>query len=634
MNAPSEERQRTEVIARRQKESLFWQVVHGLGSLRLAVFLLITIALAVAVATLCESSFNSKVAHAYIYAAPWFMAWLVMLCVNLLCAALTRWPWQKKHTGFVITHAGIIILLIGAMIGRLTGFEANITLRKGEPSGRLILNETILQMDSPADGDTYMTPFDVSVRVPSEARPRQLTLPGSPIRLVVTQYTENLRLVPAIQPAPEGFAGVPGVELKFSSGMMRQEIDVSLIREPAAGRSFNFFGMAKIEMVEKFTPEQKKITDLSKGLPYREVQMLFARNPTEPVVSNTLDVPSGHRLELLENPGQRGRFFIRSVTSGGIEKIFPVDAKGSVDIGAGPGVKVFVDGYWPDFRMVNGKPATVSREPHNPVAIVRLEGTLVPTGRLSESMPRPVMKIAPLPGGRIEYLITRAGYTTSAGTVKEGDSFAVGWADWQARVVRVLPEAIMATVVREIDESSARMMDPKEMISGLRAHLRDPDGTVGEARWIASGSVEPLPLKGQSHRVGFGLKTLPLPFLMTLEEFEVPRFEGTTDPSDFISRVRFEEMKTGETKTSVIRMNQPASFPADWWRPWTGINYKFSQAQWNPSDVDRTTYQVLYDPGWLCKWIGSLLISVGIFTMFYLKPRLRGRTQTPQDLSQ
>ena len=52
----------------------------------------------------------------------------------------------------------------------------------------------------------------------------------------------------------------------------------------------------------------------------------------------------------------------------------------------------------------------------------------------------------------------------------------------------------------------------------------------------------------------------------------------------------------------------------------TGINYKFSQAEWNPQNLEETTLQVLYDPGWLLKWIGSLGICVGIAIMFYWRP--------------
>ncbi len=38
------------------------------------------------------------------------------------------------------------------------------------------------------------------------------------------------------------------------------------------------------------------------------------------------------------------------------------------------------------------------------------------------------------------------------------------------------------------------------------------------------------------------------------------------------------------------------------------------------ADLKETTLQVLHDPGWLYKWIGSLGIIIGIVIMFYWKP--------------
>jgi len=32
-------------------------------------------------------------------------------------------PWKRHHTGFLLTHLGIIVLLAGALIGRLYGVE-------------------------------------------------------------------------------------------------------------------------------------------------------------------------------------------------------------------------------------------------------------------------------------------------------------------------------------------------------------------------------------------------------------------------------------------------------------------------------------------------------------------------------
>ena len=43
-------------------------------------------------------------------------------------------------------------------------------------------------------------------------------------------------------------------------------------------------------------------------------------------------------------------------------------------------------------------------------------------------------------------------------------------------------------------------------------------------------------------------------------------------------------------------------------------------ASWNPENLDQSTIQILRDPGWLLKWIGSLPVVVGFFIMFYLQP--------------
>ena len=51
----------------------------------------------------------------YIYRGPYFAILLAFLGTNILCAALIRFPWKKRQTGFVITHAGLLIVLAGVV---------------------------------------------------------------------------------------------------------------------------------------------------------------------------------------------------------------------------------------------------------------------------------------------------------------------------------------------------------------------------------------------------------------------------------------------------------------------------------------------------------------------------------------
>ncbi len=97
------------------------RIFRFLSSVKLAVILLMVLIAATAVGTIYESRFDAKVARAYVYEAPWFNAWLILLGVNLAAAAFSRYPWKRHHTGFVITHAGIITLLVGAVVGASGG---------------------------------------------------------------------------------------------------------------------------------------------------------------------------------------------------------------------------------------------------------------------------------------------------------------------------------------------------------------------------------------------------------------------------------------------------------------------------------------------------------------------------------
>ncbi|MEI7721947.1 MAG: cytochrome C biogenesis protein ResB, partial [Verrucomicrobiota bacterium] len=183
---------RKQMVAARCARSPIWRGVHALGSLDLAMLLLITLTGVCAVATFLESGFSARIARAYVYGSPWFNLWLILLCLNLICSAATRWPFERHHTGFIVTHAGIIILLGGALIGRARGFEGSLDLARGAlPSQEVLLDRPRLTVESPATGELFSTPFDPEVRTPRPDRPRLLPLPGSDVQLVIDGYSSR-----------------------------------------------------------------------------------------------------------------------------------------------------------------------------------------------------------------------------------------------------------------------------------------------------------------------------------------------------------------------------------------------------------------------------------------------------------
>src|SRR4051794_18152115 len=77
-----------------------------LASLRLAIVLLSAFALCLALATGIESGYGARAAQLLVYRSWWFAALMALLAVNVLGAALKKYPWRRHQTGFLITHAG------------------------------------------------------------------------------------------------------------------------------------------------------------------------------------------------------------------------------------------------------------------------------------------------------------------------------------------------------------------------------------------------------------------------------------------------------------------------------------------------------------------------------------------------
>jgi len=113
-----------------------------LASLRLAVVLISASVIVLAWATVVEGKYyGTEAVHFGIYGSWWFAGMMGLLGLNVLCAALIRFPWKKHQTGFLITHAGILVLLVGCLVSSLGGTEALLWVFEGG-TGRLAFKET------------------------------------------------------------------------------------------------------------------------------------------------------------------------------------------------------------------------------------------------------------------------------------------------------------------------------------------------------------------------------------------------------------------------------------------------------------------------------------------------------------
>ncbi len=121
--------------------ALFRKLWRFLGSLKLAVFVILAVATISAVGTFVEASYNSEVAQKWVYYSPWMKGVLLFMAINLIVSALHRWPWKKHQTGFVVAHVGILMVMVGSLLTGRYGVDGSLFFEIGEKRRTISVND-------------------------------------------------------------------------------------------------------------------------------------------------------------------------------------------------------------------------------------------------------------------------------------------------------------------------------------------------------------------------------------------------------------------------------------------------------------------------------------------------------------
>lgn len=106
--------------------------VRGIGSMLFAVGLILLLAVIMAWATFLGMQFGDETSSWAVYHANWFLGLCGLLGLSVLFSALLRFPWKKYQTGFLVTHLGILVLLLGCWIDFEYGQSAYLSIAEGE----------------------------------------------------------------------------------------------------------------------------------------------------------------------------------------------------------------------------------------------------------------------------------------------------------------------------------------------------------------------------------------------------------------------------------------------------------------------------------------------------------------------
>ena len=190
------------------------RIIKFLASLKLAVVVILGLAVITAVGTFVEAEYNAEIASKVVYRTPWMFGILGLLCIVLIAVMVDRWPWKKRHIPFLLAHVGILILLFGAWVTMQFGLDGSMRFGINESSRFVILPQTELKIWSTFDGSNYSKivdqPVDFYVDPPTE---KKYSFPLVEGNFEIVEYVPFAMASKRVQP---GTSSKMGAAVRFS----------------------------------------------------------------------------------------------------------------------------------------------------------------------------------------------------------------------------------------------------------------------------------------------------------------------------------------------------------------------------------------------------------------------------------
>lgn len=590
------------------------KVFDFLASLRLAVFLLTTMGLVCIAGTIYESSYTARLAQRLVYRTVWFDFLIVMIFLNVLFATLARFPWRLNQTGFVITHLGVLTLLVGALVSHRYGIEGQLLLNEGESRDRIQLSNSFISIQKA--GDPIRHRFD-AVEVewghPSPEKPQVYNFENLGLRAIVTGfYPDSERVEVWKDNGPEEN---PAIHFAIDNTGMGHMAEGWLAPSMPAYQSMNL-GPAMISAREMFdethlaqelasTPSP--VTNesgilqvkLKKGDRIQNIDIQQALKAPVLIDSTSYSIRITDQMNsaYLNESGVLVNDPSRPLNPLVIYEVYQNDTR------ILPREIEYAN--FPDFDMVHGQ-----GELESP-----LESTYIPGKNAKTAGAEFAILIGP--EEKIHWKVT-----TSAGVATSGP-ITLGQAIPMPMMTAGMSLTVDQLYKRAWREENLAQKSIKRGEFGTRAarlELVDQSGNQAQV-WAEMYTPHEVVLGGNHYTIGYQNDEQPLGFAIQLKDFRLRHYPGgEARPMSYESDVKvISQANSGESLVRdniTIQMNEPLDHGG----------YRIFQSSYidQPRGDPRISiFSIAYDPGVGIIYMGSIILCLGIMIMFYGKPYLR-----------
>jgi len=634
-------------------------VYEFLASLQFAVVLIALLAAVLGLGTFVESGFGTEAVKFGVWDTWWFTLLNALLAVSIFCAAAIRYPWKRHQTGFVITHVGLLVLLAGCLVSQRGGIDAQIPLLEGERARRAYEDSHHFALEvGPAAGGTAAPAVPIRFRSgpfnwQEYGRERWWVPWGlAPRDTGVVHDADGVRVEVLDFYADSVAALAPSVKVRVGSDSFA-----------AGGAGRGVWMPAELA----WQPDPLRATEVRHRATVGGGTLVFwktgSRAEADAFLAGLPDPDVGY--------GEQGQLVL--ATGGGVHR-FRVDdvlGKGPVPLGDS-GLRAEVTDFEPRLSAVRVRIGREGRSADEEMVVLAdlpevtihapragvygtlwIERAVADAAERMQGKGRSRIDIVQAGGGRHELLHRVWQQPTARSGPLPADSspvpaFSMPMGALELRVDRFLPADTVEVATLPLPFSKDKPPGAKRRAAKVRLTV---DGHAEEF-WLAGLPVEPArasaappgpterrTVSGRSRSATVMLvpDTVDIGFDVKLDNFERRLDPGTSQASHFSSVVEFLAASGGPLVKAPVTITMNA--PVDFSDPATGRSYRLFQESfmgpWLPGDdlferftrgvsdppekLEASVLTVNYDPGRGVKYLGSGLIVVGIFTMFYMR---------------
>lgn len=601
----------------------FKKILRFLSSVKLAVPLMTIIIGVIAYGTVVESMYNADMARLKVYQTSWFGFLMGLLWINILFAALSRWPWKIRHLGFLITHLGLLVLLIGGVITGVYGTDGSLRLMEGEEGNTVVLPDLVLGISSGGNSDYSFYPIKRSLDKQNKNYFDELNSKLASVASLEAYYPFAERGA-GFSSSGSAAEGPVVVEFKIKSPFF----DVEQWLHSENQKMLNM-GPAQFTLSEELTANlaeaaeagKMKVAKKSESPSSAKKPMLIIKRKDSGQVLKTLVVEPkmvGAELDILGVSLKVSRIFQRAqVGAQGINENPSGGANPALELSLSKEGQTFRDivfAKFPGFSLLTDNKLNLAfdyqAEAGGAAPVEVPSGSPPPMADIAGASNHVRFSFNRAHPEELHVVLEKKGEVVLDQKAKLGDVITTPWMGMQLTIKNIYWNAVQKDEVKSVEPALKVSVLPPSAV------LLSPAFSAPSAqKWIVEGEEGSFIANDKEYGIYFGRKVVSLPFKLKLLKFSKIDYPGSTMPKSYESRVVVSDTQ----KETLISMNEPLEYQ--------GYTVYQSSYEELTNGSFASVFSVNKDPGRGLKYAGSLILCLGIiiFTLmrsrWYLKRR-------------